>query len=60
MPKAESVGVACPTVSVIVAVEVLYLPVSDGVSVAVIVELPAPTTVTVDPDTVATELFDDA
>ncbi|MFM8867381.1 MAG: hypothetical protein ACKOFZ_03760 [Ilumatobacteraceae bacterium] len=41
-------------------VEVLYLPVSLGVSVAVMVDDPAPTTVTVEPEIVATDVFDEA
>ena len=59
MANDDKVGVAWPTDSVAVIVEVLYLPVSLGVSVAVIVDDPAPTTVTVEPEIVATDVFDE-
>jgi hypothetical protein len=54
-----SVEFALLTVIVIVVVDVSYLPDSVGVSVAVIVAVPALPTVIVEPETLATEVFDE-
>ena len=57
--NAPSAGAARTTVSVVCSDPVLYLPVSSGVNVAVIIEVPCPTMVTRFPDTVATEFVAD-
>ena len=55
-----NVGVALPTVRVAVVVRTEYLPVSDGVKVAVTTDEPAVNTVTRLPETVATDGVPDA
>jgi hypothetical protein len=55
----EKVGVALPTVTVIVVVALLYLVESVGVKVAVIIELPTPATVRVVPETLMTDVVAD-
>lgn len=57
--NAPSSGAALSTISVWLSDPVLYLPVSVGVNVAVILEVPRPTMVTRFPDTVATEFVAD-
>jgi hypothetical protein len=53
--QALKVGDPLPTVTVIVVVAVLYLVESVGVKVAVIIELPTPATVRVEPETLMTD-----
>ena len=59
MASAEIVNVFAATVIVNVVVVVLYKEVFVGVNVAVNVAVPTPTTVTVLPETEATDVFDE-